>query len=195
MAKSHDSKYYKIRILLHRFSAWIHLKQYRNWIKLRNPKNNLKLHIGCGNIHLNNYINIDRNYSPATDFVTNARKIPCKNNSVKRIETYHLIEHIPQSLVIDTLSEWYRILIPSGTLIIECPDFDKAVREYIAGNNDRLYSIFGRQRFPGDTHNWGYNAKRLKDLLKEIGFAEITENEAQDYHKDHEPCIRIEAIK
>ncbi len=91
------------------------------------------------------------------------------------------------------LKEWYRILSPRGKLIIECPD--RAIMEYLEGNEERLYCIYGRQRFPGDNHYWGYNAKRLKENLEKIGFMEVLETDPQDYHKDNEPCLRIEATK
>ncbi len=77
--------------------------------------------------------------------------------------------------------------------MIECPDFDGAVRDYLAGDESRIDNIFGLQRFDGDTHRFGYNVGRLTRLLSEAGFSQITPAEPQDYHKDLEPCLRIEA--
>ena len=56
-------------------------------------------------------------------------------------------------------------------------------------------NIFGLQRFPGDTHVFGYNFKRLKAIVQWAGFTHITEAQPQDYHKDLEPCMRLEAKK
>ena len=181
------------RLLL--FITYWAFRRHQVYFTLRWSNGNLKLHIGCGNIELKGYINIDIRHAPAADFVTDARKLPCKSNSVEIIETYHVIEHISFSDVESMLHEWYRVLMPKGRLVIECPDFDKAIAEYLSGNEKRLYSIYGRRRYNGDSHLWGYNAKRLKRLLISVGFSKTNELEAKDRHKNEEPCLRIEATK
>jgi hypothetical protein len=67
------------------------------------------------------------------------------------------------------------------------------MREYLAGNPERLFSVYGRQRFPGDAHHWGYTAASLTQLLREAGFAEVAVVPPQDYHAADEPCLRVEA--
>lgn len=158
-------------------------------------KKTLKLHLGCGDIHLNGYVNIDWRKTRVTDLVCDIRKLPYPDNSVKIIETYHLIEHLPRHDFPKALKEWYRLLVPGGKLIIECPDFDDAVKEYIEGNEKRLDNIFGLQRFPGDAHLFGYNFKRLKKILESAGFKNIQKREPRDYHAKDEPCLRVECIK
>ena len=123
------------------------------------------------------------------------RKLPYPDNSAELIETYHVIEHLPRHDLPKALTEWYRLLIHEGKLIIECPDFDEAVKEYIGGNEKRLDNIFGLQRFPGDTHIFGYNFERLKQLVEEAGFRDIQKREPQDYHSKDEPCLRVECLK
>ncbi|HXI85230.1 MAG TPA: methyltransferase domain-containing protein [Verrucomicrobiae bacterium] len=162
---------------------------------MRTTGDSLRLHIGCGSRRLPGFVNIDRNSSAATDYVADAGHLPCRENSVERIENYHVIEHIPYPAVRGVLMEWFRVLIPGGTLVIECPDFDRASREYLDGNEERLYSIYGRQRFPGDAHHWGYTAARLKTLLESVGFSDMEAQPPQDYHKENEPCLRIECRK
>ena len=166
--------------------------KYNLGIKNKSP---LKLHLGCGGRHLEGYTNIDLRKTIATDVVCNIRKLPYPDNSVELIETYHVIEHLPRHDLPKALKEWFRVIAFGGMLIIECPDFDKAVKEYIEGNEERINNIFGLQRFPGDTHMFGYNFKRLKKLLEEAGFRDIQEREPQDYHIKDEPCLRIECVK
>jgi len=155
----------------------------------------IKLHLGCGEQHKEECVNIDWRRTKATDYVCNIRSIPFPSNSVVSIESYHVIEHLSQKDAIQTLREWYRILEVGGRIIIECPNFDKAIEEYLAGNNERIFNIFGYHRFSGDAHLFGYNSKRLGEVLDSIGFSEITELEPKDYHTLEEPCIRMEAIK
>ena len=158
-------------------------------------ENFLKLHLGCGNRHFPNYINIDSRKTPATDYVCNAVKLPFPNNSVEVIETYHMIAHLPKDIFSKALRNWWDKLIPGGKLVIECPDFDKAVEEYLKGNEKRLNNIFGLQRFKGDIHLWGHNFHRLKKILEMGGYKGIKRCDAQDYHRLSEPSLRIEAYK
>lgn len=155
----------------------------------------VKLHLGCGKNHFDGFINIDQRQTSATDLECDIVRLPFDDNTIDRIETYHVIEHMPRHDVPRALKEWFRVMKPNGTLIIECPDFDRTAKEYLDGREDRIDNIFGLQRFPGDTHLFGYNFKRLKALVQNAGFADVTESSPQDYHKDLEPCLRLEARK
>lgn len=168
--------------------------KYKLGIKHKNP---LKLHLGCGNRHFKGYVNIDLRKTRATDLVCDIRKLPYPDNSVDLIETYHVIEHLPRHYLPKALKEWRRVLINGGSLIIECPDFDKIVERYLNGDEKQLDGIFGLQRFDGDYHIFGYNLKRLKMLLQDCGFTDIKNREPQDYHAKVEgwPCIRVEGTK
>lgn len=166
--------------------------KYKLGMKNKRP---LKLHLGCGDRHFEDYVNIDLRKTRATDLVCDISKLPYPNNSVELIEIYHVIEHLLRDDLPKALKEWHRMLISGGKLIIECPDFDRAVKEYIEGNEERLNNIFGRQRFSGDTHLFGYNFKRLEKLLKEVDFKDIRQRKPQDSHIKDEPCLRIECVK
>lgn len=166
--------------------------KYKLGIKDKSP---LRLHLGCGGRRIEGYVNVDWRMTPATDLVCDIRELPFGPNSADRIECYHVIEHLPRHDLLSTLRKWHKILIPGGKLIIECPDFDKAVKEYLRGNEDRLNNIFGLQRFPGDLHYFGYNLKRLKGVLEKAGFKNIQKKEPQDYHSKEEPCLRVECEK
>jgi hypothetical protein len=82
----------------------------------------------------------------------------------------------------------------SGKLLIEYPDFDANIHAYIKGDNPeiRLPYIFGRQRFPGDTHRFGYDFRILEKLSEEICFRNIEQSERQDYHSKDELGLRVE---
>ncbi len=163
--------------------------------KLFKNKEKLKLHLGCGGRYFAGYKNIDIRKTRTTDLVCDIKKLPYPNNSVKLIETYHTIEHLPKHDLPKALKEWERILISGGKLIIECPNFDEVVREYLEGNEQRINNIFGLQRFRGDIHLFGYNFDSLKKLLEEANFIAIQNKEPQDSHKTKEPCLRVECKK
>ncbi len=155
----------------------------------------LRLHLGCGTKRFKGYTNIDWRKTQATDLVCDIKKLPYPDASVSLIETYHVIEHLTRHDLPKALGEWFRVMMPGGVLIIECPDFDKAVVEYIEGHEDRIDNIFGLQRFPGDAHQFGYNLSRLEKLLLEAGYRDIREEAPQDYHTRNEPCLRVRCIK
>jgi SAM-dependent methyltransferase len=156
---------------------------------------NLYLHLGCGWKHLDGYVNVDLWITDATDVICDISRLPWPHNSVVLVESYHVIEHISHQQIRNTLIEWHRVLKPSGKLVLECPHFDEAIREYLSGNESRLLNVFGQQRFDGDAHLYGFNPKRLTQLLEEIGFKEIEVTSPQSSQTLYEPCFRIECEK
>jgi SAM-dependent methyltransferase len=163
-------------------------------LKLRTERD-LRLHLGCGWKHLEGHINVDLWITDATDVICDISRLPWPDGSAATIDSYHVIEHISHKKIKKTLSEWYRVLKPGGKLILECPHFDEAVREYLSGDESRLLNIFGRQRFEGDTHLYGFNPTRLMQLLEEIGFRKIEEAPPQSSQILDEPCFRLECKK
>jgi predicted SAM-dependent methyltransferase len=149
------------------------------------------LHLGCGQRRIGGFVNIDLNHGRAVDYVCSITRLPCRSNSVERIESYHVFEHLRQGSVAGALQEWFRVLRPGGSMVMELPDFDADIREYMAGNLERLFSIFGRDRFPGDIHYFGYNFGRVAALLSDAGFVRVREEAPQDYHAQFEPCLRV----
>jgi SAM-dependent methyltransferase len=155
----------------------------------------LRLHLGCGGKHLDGFINVDLWITDATDVVSDITSLPWPDNTASTIESYHVVEHISHKKIGDTLKDWHRVLKPGGKLILECPHFDEAIREYLSGNERRLLNIFGQQRFFGDAHLYGFNPKRLTRMLEEIGFKEIQETSPQSSQTLNEPSFRIEGKK
>lgn len=158
-------------------------------------RGSLLLNLGCGEHRLDGFVNIDHRNTQAADVICDITRLPYCAASVRRIEAYHVIEHLPFHRAVATLRHWLELLEPGGTLVLECPDFDAAVREYVGGNSSRLGNIFGLQRFRGDFHLWGWNSERLSSALTETGFVNVRTAPATDYHRLSEPCIRIEGEK
>jgi predicted SAM-dependent methyltransferase len=168
------------------------VRHVRTYLRLRHGKH-LRLHLGCGGQRREGFINIDQKLTGATDFVSDIAKLPVPPGAVARIETYHVIEHVPHRRVRAVLDGWLRLLEPGGALVVECPDLDADVREYLAGDRSRLFSIFGHQRYDGDTHFFGYSERSLRELLEDVGFTDVVARPPTDYHAQDEPCLRVEA--
>lgn len=155
------------------------------------------LHLGCGNDNTD-MVDIDYLRTKATDYVLDARHLPFPYCSIEKIETYHMVEHIPPNTLNEMFQEWKRVLKPGGKLVMELPDFDNVVREYLeVGDPEReqvlLRYVFGSQRFETDHHYWGWNYERLRSILIDIGFQDIRKKKATDNHAEEAPCFRIEA--
>jgi SAM-dependent methyltransferase len=155
----------------------------------------LMLHLGCGGKHFDGYVNVDLWITDATDVICDINRLPWPDGSAATIESYHVIEHISHKKIKKTLNDWHRVLKPGGKLVLECPHFDVAIREYLSGNESRLLNIFGRQRSEGDAHHYGFNPERLMRLLEEVGFKEIQEAPPQSSQILDEPCFRLECKK
>lgn len=162
---------------------------------LEHKESFLKLHLGCGNRNFPGYINIDFRKTKATDYVCSNIRLPFSDVSVELIETYNLIEHLPKDLLPKAFQNWWDKLIPGGKLVIECPDFDKTVTEYLEVNDKRVNNIFGLRRFREDVHLWGYNFYRLKKILVECGYKGVKRCIPQDYHRLQESRMQVEAYK
>lgn len=166
---------------------------YKRYDRQKSPE--LKLHLGCGWKHFEGYTNVDLWITDATDIICDISNLPWPDQSAVLIESYHVIEHISHRRIESTLADWYRVLMPGGKMIVECPDFDRAVREYLQGNEDRIINIFGRQRSAGDAHLFGYNSDRLKKILYKAGFRDMQEEEPRSSQSLDEPSLRIVCLK
>lgn len=156
------------------------------------------LHVGCGYQRFDDAINMDYVHTPATDYVMDATKTPFPDQSIQQIETYHMVEHVPRPDARQMFEEWNRILVSEGKLILELPDFDGVIKQYLEEDEPEkvdllLKYVFGSQRFESDFHHWGWNFERLEEELKEAGFDRVEQTQPQDYHAEEAPCLRVEA--
>lgn len=156
-----------------------------------------KLHLGCGNVYKPGFINIDvqQNSSGDVDLLADITNLPIKENKVQIIESYHVLEHLSRPEFLKGLEHWYKLLINGGKFIAEVPDLKKVLNTYLLGNDTYIEHIFGNQTTPYQFHKWGFTFKSLKKDLEDVGFKDVTLEEATDYHTQDEPCFRITATK
>lgn len=88
----------------------------------------------------------------------------------------HVLEHIPQFQMVQTLSGLNRILSPSGKLLISVPDLETLCRLFLNPDLDKaarfhvMRMMFGGQTDPFDFHYVGLNAEILMDYLGAANF-------------------------
>ena len=156
----------------------------------------LKLNLGCGIIYKPGYINIDKFDNSVADMVRDVDDLPFDSNSVDIIEANHIIEHFDYIHCLYVLSDWFRILKPDGTLVLETPDLEKSFKKLMSSNFENqqktLQWIYGIDN-PGMQHKTGFTFDFLKNLLEQIGFEKISREEAKTHL--YEPGIRITCKK
>jgi SAM-dependent methyltransferase len=166
----------------------------------RNVKG-IKLHLGCANIYLNDFINIDME-EPIADENMDASKLKkYKDNSVSLIMASHIIEHFDWRQHENILKEWYRVLMPNCWLIVEAPNLEEAFKNFLdeKDDNNRLYEnfpqIFGRPDFSvGNIHQSGVWPSYLKNVLKKVGFKKLV-TMPPVRNRIECRCLRIDAQK
>jgi len=160
----------------------------------------IRLHLGCGNIYLNDFINIDID-NPVADANYDAFKLPYKNNSVSLILASHIIEHFKFQDHIPLLIEWQRVLIPGHWLIIEAPNLEECCKAFLEEKNDwtrlceNFPQIFGRPDFSvGNIHLSGVWYSYLYDIMKKSRFTEAW-SRVPIANNIQNRCLRIDARK
>ncbi len=158
--------------------------------------------LGCGNHLLADYINIDINNK--ADIYWDIRKsLPFNDNSINRIFSEHVFEHLDYPISANKLlEEAYRVLSKNGEFIIGIPDINYPLQDIINNNTnnmdiakekwysnrddvldsmntniDYLNYVMRDQLFHMEyhPHYWGYNIDNLTLLLKKHGFNNIKE--------------------
>ena len=144
-----------------------------------NPKDATKLHLGCGNIHLKDFCNVDILPTIAVDVISDISKLSnFKNDSIELIYACHVLEHFSHDEAVKVLKRWFEVIKPGGELRISVPDIDRIVKIYsknwqhfqTPGNTPWIGLLYGGQGDPYDFHKTGFNFCWMKYLLEEIGF-------------------------
>ena len=147
----------------------------------------MKLHLGCGEIYLKGYVNID--YPPSehtaqlksvADEYHDITKLRYPKGSIEEIRLHHVFEHFPRAIALALLISWRSWLKPGGILRIAVPDFDRTalavLNPFSSVRNRRvgLRHIFGSNEASWAVHYEGWSPKRMGAILKLFGFDVVT---------------------
>lgn len=140
----------------------------------------MKLNLGCCDLPLAGYVNIDYSTSPhiKADLVADVLNLSdhFAPESVDEIWFAHGIEHLRPDQIDDAVDHWRSLLKPGGTLGLVTPDFRALVQHYLAGdislekmNHEFLYSYVQE-----DLHKSMHDQASHFQLLSRHGFTDIT---------------------
>lgn len=146
----------------------------------------LKLHLGCGENHLNGYINIDY---PSTEHTVQAKtgadvfgditKICFYSSVVDEIRLHHVFEHFDRPTAIALLCAWHIWLKEGGILYIEVPDFLTSAKMILDKNYTYLQKqiilrhIFGSHEAQWAIHCDGWYKEKFEHILALLGYGDI----------------------
>lgn len=150
----------------------------------------MKLHLGCGDVHLDGYINIDIKLTEATDLVLDCRK-PLPYRGAEEIRAYHLLEHIARTETMSTLLNWFKALKSGGKLNVEVPDINQLCKKWLESGDGVRWDLstygsplitlfYGESYCTWLIHRTAFNAVRLKQVLEGVGFTDIQIKEQPD---------------
>lgn len=135
----------------------------------------IKLHLGCGNVRLPGYVNIDAQKSAAAEKIGNVRELDYADASVDMIYSCAVIEHFGRHEWKDVLSEWARVLKPGGLLRISTMDFEACVERYREKRHlpELLGLLIGGQKDNYDWHGMIFDYSVLAAGLEKTGFSNM----------------------
>jgi hypothetical protein len=145
----------------------------------------VSLHLGCGEVYLPGYVNID--YPPAehtvqtrdlADVHADLTQLAYADESVAEVRLHHVLEHFARATVLRLLVDWYRWLIDGGRLLIETPDFERCCRELFRRRTPYrreliVRHIFGSHEAPWAFHHDGWYEAKFEHVLTTLGYADL----------------------
>ena len=155
----------------------------------------LRLNLGCGNIPLAGYLNVDRRSLPGVDIVAEVDELPFELEEVDKIFSAHLLEHFPkEQLRRELLPYFFNLLKEGGEFHAVVPDAEAMIREYSSGHysyDDMREVLYGAQDYDGDFHFNMFTPLELNNLLVEAGFINVT---VLDQGRKNGKCYEFEVL-
>jgi len=147
----------------------------------------MKLNLGCRNRPLPGFVGMDIDKHEDVDIVGDVSDLSrFKDNSIEEIYASHILEHFPHTKTDKVLSEWNRVIIPSGKLYIAVPDFARCVELYQSiGMCEWLRNyIWGDQIYKTAFHYCGFDEACLASLLMRCGFTGVLRTNFFEFAND-----------
>ena len=163
----------------------------------------LRLHLGCGETHLDGYINIDYPPSrhsvmqPAADVYADIAALHLPDGSTDEIRLHHVFEHFSRVNALAMLIRWHCWLKLGGKLHIVTPDLEGCARN-ITANTSWKTKMGAVRHLAGDQcAAWAYHVDhwfpaRFVRTYECLGFGDI---KIDTWSWDKEPFLaNVEAV-
>jgi len=126
------------------------------------------LNVGCHDIHLKDFINIDLDPAMRPDMVLDATKLPERftENSVDFIYCGHFLEHLPEKEGQQVCKDFNSILRPYGSVVAVVPDADTCTPNMSYHEREEIL-------LAGGLHKVLMTAARLREYFTLAGFQSV----------------------
>jgi predicted SAM-dependent methyltransferase len=143
-----------------------------------------KLHLGCGDIRLDGWLNIDARPGPAVDAVCDLTDLApvCGPSEADAVYACHVLEHFGFGIVrpsaFDVLRHWVTRLRHGGECFISVPDLQR-IGAAIARTDspheqyDFMRCLYGGCEYPQNRHFIGFTVPLLRSLMRDSGLVDI----------------------
>jgi predicted SAM-dependent methyltransferase len=123
--------------------------------------------------------------------------LPFLNDELDKIVSVATLEHFNIPSINKILKEFYRVLRPGGELEVSVPSLKKAFAHYnnFGCDDILLRYLHGAQKDEYDIHLAVLDFERLRSLLEDAGFSNITEVDYDYALHDKELMMKILARK
>lgn len=150
----------------------------------------MKLDIGAGHpgwqrTPADEWTHLGINPCEHIEIVADFGDIPLDDGVCEEIYIGDIIEHVPAWRYDEVLTEWNRVLALGGKVSGTCPNGDRAMRAYAAGEIDfaeAKLSLYGWADRATEQHYTCFDKETLTALLEKYGF------EVTDYSKSPGPA-------
>lgn len=142
----------------------------------------IQLHLGCGEIYLNEYINVD--YPPTehsvmqvkTDVYADITQMRLPIGSIDEIRLHHVFEHFSRVTALSLLIKWQDWLKVGGLLRMETPDLLGSAHTFMSTKSYKVRMGIARALAGDQSSPWGYHIdhwfpERFERTLGALGFA------------------------
>lgn len=140
-----------------------------------NYKNRIALNLGCGLDYRQGYLNIDSGLmfpDAKLDIRCDIKDYVYEGDLVEFILVSHVVMYLRPEELDKMLNNWFSWLKIGGTIEIETINFDQVMEH--AMKNDKSFGldcVFGTEKT--QTHRWGWNITRLRDIMIKNGFTDL----------------------
>jgi len=156
----------------------------------------LKLHLGCGEVYLPGYVNIDLPQTECTvqqnrkaDLYADITKLSYPSCSLDEVRLHHVFEHFDRVMALHLLMEWYDWLKEGGKLVIETPDLERSLQAFLRTKDSVvqqriLRHLCGSHEAPWAIHcDMWYRAK-FENVLRALGYSDLAFS-LSEWHGTH----------
>jgi len=142
----------------------------------------LRYHLGCGDIRLPGWINVDARPGPAVDLVCDLSDVSSLQGGAEAVYACHVLEHFGFNGVspaaTNVLLGWCNLLAPNGECFISVPDLQKVGRAIsetgdIGEQFNFMKCIYGGCEYPQNRHFIGFTEPLLRNMMARAGLCHI----------------------